>query len=94
MIPVAQEPGPGGNASPVRFRSWGGEDLNLRPTDYEFDPAPFVDLGETGEKDCDPAARRTRPYPPFRNISRSLAGQLRDTFTPARVPKTTEVPDV
>jgi hypothetical protein len=27
----------------LRFRSWGGEDLNLRPTDYEFDPDEFGD---------------------------------------------------
>ena len=25
-------------AADLRFLSWGGQDLNLRPTDYEFDP--------------------------------------------------------
>jgi hypothetical protein len=32
-------------ASDLGFSSWGGQDLNLRPTDYEFDPAISVTCG-------------------------------------------------
>jgi len=34
-------------------KQWGGEDSNLRPTDYEFDPAPLSDQGELAESGPD-----------------------------------------
>jgi hypothetical protein len=38
MTPAAQE-----TTADLRFPSWGGEDLNLRPTDYEFDQERLSD---------------------------------------------------
>ncbi len=35
------------------FMPWGGEDSNLRPADYEFDPAPLADQGNWGESGFD-----------------------------------------
>jgi hypothetical protein len=57
---------------------WGGQDLNLRPTDYEFDPA----LSPTRE--IEPRESLTSGFSPQRNpslrkASQSVAGPVRDT---------------
>ena len=62
----------------LRFLSWGGQDLNLRPTDYEFDPA----LSSTSE--IEPRESLTSGFSPQRrptlcNVSQSVAGPMRDT---------------
>jgi hypothetical protein len=37
-------------ASDKGFQEWGGEDLNLRPTDYEFPEAHAIHQEEEAEK--------------------------------------------
>jgi hypothetical protein len=57
---------------------WGGQDSNLRPTDYEFDPA----LSRTREIESrGPLTSGFSPQrsPTLRNISQSVAGPMRDT---------------
>jgi hypothetical protein len=57
---------------------WGGQDLNLRPTDYEFDPA----LSPTREiEPREPLTSGFSPQrtPTLRNVSQSVAGPMRDT---------------
>ena len=39
-------------ASDLRFLSWGGQDLNLRPTDYESATGRFYDLREHAKTAC------------------------------------------
>ena len=65
-------------AADLRFLSWGGQDLNLRPTDYEFDPA----LSRTREiEPREPLTSGFSPQrtPTLRNVSQSVAGPMRDT---------------
>jgi hypothetical protein len=57
---------------------WGGQDLNLRPTDYEFDPA----LSPT--RKIEPRESLTSGFSPqsspsLCNVSQSVAGPMRDT---------------
>jgi hypothetical protein len=58
--------------------SWGGQDLNLRPTDYEFDPplspTSEIEPERAVDKRFSPQSSRT-----FRNVSQSVAGPMRDT---------------
>jgi len=61
-----------------RFGRWGWQDSNLRPTDYEFDPA----LSRTRE--IEPRGPLTSGFSPqrsptLRNVSQSVAGPMRDT---------------
>jgi hypothetical protein len=61
------------------FCLWGGLDSNQRPTDYEFDPGRFGDQGKRRNMAPDEAILTTRCYPALRNISRSIAGHMRET---------------
>jgi hypothetical protein len=58
--------------------SWGGQDLNLRPTDYEFDPAlsptSEIESRDSLTSDLSPLWRLT-----LRNVSQSVAAPMRDT---------------
>jgi hypothetical protein len=65
-------------AADLRFLSWGGQDLNLRPTDYEFDPALSptrkIELRESLTSGFSPQSS-----PSLCNVSQSVAGPMRDT---------------
>jgi hypothetical protein len=59
-----------------RFR-WGGEDLNLRPTDHEFHPARFPDQAKRGNlpsglRVC--LIKASRCFATFRGRSRDKCG--------------------
>jgi hypothetical protein len=63
-------------ASDLRFLSWGGQDLNLRPTDYEFDSLTFTTCSDKRKR------RLISVFPTQRFggvpiISRSVAGHTR-----------------
>jgi hypothetical protein len=60
------------------FLSWGGQDLNLRPTDYEFDPAPSA-TREIQPRESLTSSFSPQSSPTLRNASQSVAGPMRDT---------------
>ena len=77
------KPKPSEQAADLRFLSWGGQDLNLRPTDYEFDPALSPTRG------IEPRESLTSGFSPQRNpslrrASQSVAGPVRDTSRAGR----------
>jgi len=64
------------------FLLWGGEDSNLRPADYEFDRPRLAGQAKRSKHRLSPACLASQHHPTLRNVSRSFAGQMRDTSPP------------